>query len=99
MNLPKLLLASFLLLPLTQAFSAVYYVSPTGSDENPGSKERSFLTIQKAQTAVSPGDTVYLRGGLYKMAETQVAQKRGIWAYVTLLDKSGSPGKPIRYWA
>jgi hypothetical protein len=94
-----LLLAALLLIPFTIAFSAVYYVSPNGSDENTGTKDLSFLTIQKAQSVVNPGDTVYLRGGVYTMTESQIAQKRGIWAYVTLLDKSGEKGKPIRYWA
>lgn len=99
MRLHKLLLALLLLIPSSHVLSAVYFVSPNGSDENPGTKDRSFLTIQKAQSAVSAGDTVYLRGGVYKMVESQIAQKRGIWAFVTLLDKSGEKGKPIRYWA
>ncbi len=89
----------FLLIPFSNVLSAVYYVSPNGSDENAGSIEYSFLTIQKAQSVVSAGDTVYLRGGVYTMTESQIAQKRGIWAFVTLLDKSGQKGKPIRYWA
>ena len=33
------------------------------------------------------------------MVESQIAKKYRIWAYVTLLDKSGTQDKPIRYWA
>jgi len=31
----------------------------------------------------------YIRGGLYTMREEQIAVKKGIWAYVTNLDKNG----------
>ena len=99
MNLNRLLLVLLLLSPFSNAMSAVYFVSPNGSDGNRGTKDQSYLTIQKAQSVVNPGDTVYIRGGVYQMTESQIAQKRGIWAFVTLLDKSGEKGKPIRYWA
>ncbi len=79
--------------------AAVWYVSPSGNDAQAGSLEAPFAGIQRAQTAAQPGDTVYLRGGVYQMAVTQVAQYASIWAYVHLLNKSGLPGAPIRYWA
>lgn len=78
---------------------AVWYVSPTGSDAQVGSLEAPFAGIQRAQTAAQPGDTVYLRGGVYQMAVSQVAQYKDIWAYVHLMNKSGLPSAPIRYWA
>lgn len=78
---------------------AVWYVSPTGNDAQAGSMDAPFAGIQRAQTAAQPGDTVYLRGGVYQMAVSQVAQYKDIWAYVHLMNKSGLPGAPIRYWA
>jgi len=44
----------FLILSLLLAGcnSAVYYVSPEGSDQHPGSKAKPFLTLQKAQEIV-----------------------------------------------
>ena len=81
------------------AFSTIYYVAVNGADANPGTIARPFATIQKAQGVVKAGDTVYIRGGLYKMIPAQIAKYSGIWAYVTLLDKSGKPGRRINYWA
>ena len=79
--------------------AADYFVSPTGDDAGDGTKDKPFATIQHAQGAANPGDTVYVRGGHYVMHEDQIAKRERIWAYVTFLDKSGTKGKPIRYWA
>lgn len=45
------------------------------------------------------GDTVYFRGGKYQIAESDIALKTGIYAYVFNLGKSGTSGKRIHYWA
>lgn len=81
------------------ALSTVYYVSPAGSNAAAGTKSNPFLTIQKAQEEVVAGDTVYVRGGVYGMTESQITTNVGIWAYVTHINKSGMPGKRIHYWA
>ncbi len=81
------------------AFSSTYYVATNGNDVNAGSITSPFSTIQRAQKAVAPGDTVYVRGGTYVMSESQIAMMSRIWAYVTYLDKSGTSGKLINYWA
>ncbi len=56
------------------ALVSAYYVSPSGSDTNPGTDSAPFKTIGKAQTTVRSinqavtGDiTVYLRGGVYQV--------------------------------
>ncbi|MDM8009318.1 MAG: right-handed parallel beta-helix repeat-containing protein [Phycisphaerae bacterium] len=56
-----------------------FWVSPTGSDDNPGTEAKPFATIQRAQSAVRRltqqmrGDIlVTLRGGTYRLAETLV---------------------------
>ena len=76
-----------------------WYVAPTGDDSAAGSLELPFATVQRAQTAASAGDTVFLRGGTYRMTESQIARRRGLYARLIVLDKSGSPGKPISYRA
>ena len=81
------------------ASASEFFVSPTGSDGDPGTLERPFATVQRAQEAAAPGDTVSIRGGTYVMEEGRIARKRGIWAYVTFLDKSGTPDRRIHYRA
>lgn len=80
-------------------FASIYYVANNGNDSHTGTINQPFLTIQRAQASVTAGDTVYIRGGLYSVTEAQITQYSGIWAYVTLLNKSGSSGKRINYWA
>jgi hypothetical protein len=42
-----------------------YYVSPSGNDNNPGTSDAPFQTIQKAADVVNPGDLVIIRDGVY----------------------------------
>ena len=94
------LLALLLAMNFGPAFSAKFYVAPAGSDANSGSILQPFLTIQRAQTAVAAGDTVYVRGGTYLMQNAQIAGYGAPYAYVTLLNKSGSAtAGRINYWA
>ncbi len=79
--------------------AAEYYVSPTGSDANPGTEVSPFATLQRAQTSAEPGDTVLMRGGTYVMTESHIVRRQRPYAFVTLLDKSGTPGKRINYFA
>lgn len=63
----------------------VYYVSPDGSDMNPGTKKKPWRTPGKAFTFVRAGDTVYFKAGVYEIDST-----------LKLVD-GGSPGKPITF--
>jgi parallel beta-helix repeat protein len=45
--------------------AATFYVATTGSDANPGTEENPFLTLNKGVTVLKPGDTLYLRSGIY----------------------------------
>lgn len=95
----KLFLALVWLFSYAHTNAAIYYVAPNGNDKDPGNKERPFQTVQKAQTFVVPGDTVYMRGGTFLVQESQIVSFTRIQAYVILLDKSGTEGKRIHYWA
>ena len=44
---------------------AVYYVSSSGSDTNPGTIAKPWRTIQHAANTLVAGDTVYIRAGTY----------------------------------
>jgi len=47
------------------ASGTTYYVSTLGRDSNPGTFSKPWKTIQHAADSVHPGDTVYVRGGVY----------------------------------
>src|SRR2546426_1477274 len=67
-----------------------YYVAPTGGDGNPGTLEKPFATIQRAQQAVrqKPGP-VWLRGGNYYLPKKLVFSA----------EDSGSKAAPVVYQA
>lgn len=76
---------SVISLPAKNYFIAVY-----GNDTNNGSIESPFATLNKAQSLVEPGDTVYIRGGVYRIGEKQIMAFEGAYACVFDLQKSGS---------
>jgi hypothetical protein len=82
------------------AAGVVYYVAPNGSDSAAGTQTAPWASIARAQTAAQPGDTVYLRGGTYAYtrANSSCSSQTARVDAVTL-NKSGSSGSPIRYWA
>lgn len=53
------------LLVTRAAAENVYYVSPAGDDANPGSFDQPWRTVQHAVDNVGPGDTIWVRGGVY----------------------------------
>jgi parallel beta helix pectate lyase-like protein/pectate lyase-like protein len=56
---------------------ARYYVSPAGSDRNPGTAASPFGTLQRAADVVRPGDSVIVRPGLYTGGERIVSLENG----------------------
>ena len=48
------------------AQAAELYVSVAGNDIFPGTIEQPFRTIQHAADTAEPGDTVLIRGGIYR---------------------------------
>ncbi|HUE99699.1 MAG TPA: right-handed parallel beta-helix repeat-containing protein [Anaerolineales bacterium] len=49
----------------TQAAGNVYYVSPTGSDTNPGTSTAPFKTFAKANSMLTAGSTLNIYAGVY----------------------------------
>ncbi len=98
--LKKLYVILFISLFTTLSIYAAKYVAPDGSDSNPGTFDEPFESIQKAQETVSAGDTVFIRGGKYEIREDQISKiEQNLFACISYLNKSGSPGKTIKYWA
>jgi len=62
-----------------------YHVAKTGSDENPGTASKPFLTISKAAGIAKAGDFITVHAGTYREL---IQPKNG-----------GRPGSPITYQA
>ena len=76
------------------ARAAEYYVAPTGSDSAAGTMAAPFATLQKGINTAAAGDTVWIRGGTYKIT-TPASSAAGV-----NFNKSGtSDANRIKYWA
>jgi hypothetical protein len=100
----KHLIYSLILVLINTSLSAKnYYIAPNGNDSTgDGSITAPYASIMKAQQFVIGGDTVFARGGTYKIAQSQISQtfSLGPYAAVNYLNKSGlSALKRICYWA
>ena len=62
------------------------FISPSGSDSNPGTQSAPWRTLAKAISAARPGDTVVVREGTYGARGTR-----------TTVDASGAAGAPITF--
>ena len=58
---------TFLIIVFSNQLDAQIFVSPAGDDNNPGTFDFPLKTIPAAITASQPGDTIYLRGGIYTL--------------------------------
>jgi hypothetical protein len=75
------------------------FVAPDGSDEQAGTVTKPLASLMRAQELAAPGDTVWIRGGVFKLKPDRIAREQRVWTYIHYFDKSGKPGQPIRYWA
>jgi len=82
------------------ALAATYYVAPTGSDGAAGTQAAPWASMAKAVSTAVAGDTVYFRGGTYAYTAAQSAcSSSTATVNGVLLNKSGTSGNPINYWA
>ena len=66
-----------------------YYVAPGGDDANPGSLAEPWRTIQHAADSLTPGDTVYVRDGVYPEAVTINVSGSAGGGYITFANYPG----------
>jgi hypothetical protein len=71
--------------PELAGLAKVYFVSPSGDDQNLGSADAPFRTISRAAKILHPGEGVFVRAGTYR---ERVSSERG-----------GISGKPIVFFA
>ncbi|RJQ17692.1 MAG: hypothetical protein C4560_08235 [Nitrospiraceae bacterium] len=65
--------------------AATYYISPAGSNSNPGTESQPFATFSYAFSKMSGGDTLYIADGVYHQQITGMP--------------SGSPGNYTKIYA
>ena len=71
----KIFFLSALLLTLTLVTNAkTIYVAPNGNDQASGTIHSPLATLPAAYKMVEPGDTVYFRGGVYKVDDIQIME-------------------------
>ena len=63
-------------------YSSTYYVATNGNDNNPGTLQSPWKTIQHAANVLLPGDIVYIRAGEYN-EEVQSVRNGTAVAYIT----------------
>ena len=77
-KLQSVFLLVLLLLSVSLYSQKTYYVATNGSDKNAvTSLITPFATLAKAIKTVSPGDTIFLRSGIYTMSSTVNITKSG----------------------
>lgn len=76
-------------LPFVNNTNNIYYVSLSGSDQNPGSYAQPWRTIQKAANSLKNGGTVYIRGGTYNERVNIVNRTTQSGSYLTFLNYPG----------
>jgi RNA polymerase sigma factor (sigma-70 family) len=52
--------------PVTGVTTASYYVAPEGNDTNSGRLDSPFATVARAVSVVRPGESIAVRGGVYR---------------------------------
>ncbi len=81
-------------------YGKTYYVATNGKDSNNGtSLSTPFATWQRGINAAYPGDTVYVRGGIYFLAGNNPFVEINPQAWPTPKGRSGTKAKPICFWA
>lgn len=93
------LFLQLLLLFSIKSYAVNYFIAVDGNDANCGSIDAPFASLSKAQSLVTAGDTVYIRGGIYKLRTDQIMTDYSIWSYVFDMQRSGiNEKKRICYW-
>ncbi|MBN2367162.1 MAG: right-handed parallel beta-helix repeat-containing protein [Calditrichaeota bacterium] len=66
----KIILLTSCILFFTHFLFAQIYIAPDGDDTNPGTIDLPFGTFPTAISEAVPGDTIYVRGGVYNLTTT-----------------------------
>lgn len=74
----------------TNARAAVLYVAVHGDDHHGnGSWDRPYATLSHAAAQAKPGDTIYVRGGVYKAVQQTISAHGTVAAPITIQPQDG----------
>jgi hypothetical protein len=83
----------FILFITTSTVARNFYVSPAGSDHNPGTREKPFASPGYASRRLEPGDTLVVLGGQYRLSRFDddiIMPKSGKYgAWITIKGEAG----------
>lgn len=85
LNHKKIILLLFITLITSLVYPKSIFVATNGNDLNTGTLNSPFLTIGKGINSMVPGDTVFIRGGVYTLSTTISISKAGsdtAWYYI-----------------
>ena len=78
-----------------QAAGITYYIATNGSDSNPGTELKPWLTLQKATTTLMPGDTVLVKNGTYNKQGIAINRSGTATAWITYKAYPGNKPKIV----
>jgi len=97
----RLVIILFFTLAVFPANAAEYYVATDGNDANPGTLSQPWLTFKNAVSSqVQPGDTVFVRGGVYSTYPSGFYNDSGQEAILPIFRFAGVNGtaaNPVTY--
>ena len=81
-------------------YGKTYYVATNGKDSNNGtSLSTPFATWQRGINAAYPGDTIFVRGGVYYLVGVDVGVEVNPQRWPVGQGRTGTKEKPICFWA
>lgn len=96
MNISRIIAATLFIITSALTTNArTYFVAPSGNDNAKGTKEQPFATFGHAQKLAEAGDTVFLRGGRYRITNDEIQKIDKNYANVFHITKSGKEKAPI----
>jgi Right handed beta helix region len=79
--------------PLPASSGSAFYVSPSGSDSNPGTQSAPWQTLGKAFSSLSAGQTAYLETGTYGQGNTSALTWTGQGTASAPITIAAAPGQ------
>ncbi len=79
--------------------ATTYYVATNGNDNNNGTINQPFATWQKGINEAYPGDTIFVRGGVYYLTGNDPFVEVNPQRWPVGQGRTGTKANPICFWA